>query len=89
MKAIEIFGNHEIDVREVETTPAYTRPLWSANENATIDLTMYAIPKGASKERIKAEFTSLMADKYEDYDQIYTDRLDSKLSQITKLSKKG
>jgi hypothetical protein len=27
----------------------------------------------SSKERVKAEFTSLMADKYEEYDQIYTD----------------
>jgi hypothetical protein len=35
---------------------------------------MRAIPKGASKERIKAEFTSHMAEKYEEYDQIYTDR---------------
>jgi hypothetical protein len=61
--------------RKVETTPAYTRPPWSADENETIDPTMCAIPKGASKERIMAEFTftSLMADKYEDYDQIYTD----------------
>jgi ribonuclease HI len=36
---------------------------------------MCAIPKGASKERIKAEFTSLLADKYEEYYQIYTDGL--------------
>jgi hypothetical protein len=34
---------------------------------------MCAIPKGASKEKIKAEFTSLMANKYEKYDKIYTD----------------
>jgi hypothetical protein len=34
---------------------------------------MCAIPKRASKERIKTDFTSLMADKYEEYDQIYTD----------------
>jgi hypothetical protein len=34
---------------------------------------MCAIPKRASKERIKAEFTSLMADKYEEYDKIYTE----------------
>jgi hypothetical protein len=31
--------------------------------------------KGASKERIKAEFTSLIADKYEEFDQIYMDGL--------------
>jgi hypothetical protein len=60
-------------LRKVEITPAYTRPPWLVDENETIDLTMCAIPKGASKERIKAEFTSLMADKYEDSDQIYTD----------------
>jgi hypothetical protein len=46
---------------------------WLVDENETIDLTMCAIPKGASKQRIKAEFTSLMVDKYEEYDQIYTD----------------
>jgi hypothetical protein len=34
---------------------------------------MCAIPKKASKERIKTDFTSLMGDKYEEYDQIYTD----------------
>jgi hypothetical protein len=34
---------------------------------------MCAIPIGASKKRIKAVFTSLMAGKYEEYDQIYTD----------------
>jgi hypothetical protein len=34
---------------------------------------MCAIPKGATKERIKAWFTSLMADKYEEYDQVCTD----------------
>jgi hypothetical protein len=45
------------------------------DENETIDLTQCAIPKGASKERIKAEFTSLMADKYGEYDQIYPDKL--------------
>jgi hypothetical protein len=28
MKAIEIFGNQEIDVRTVEIIPAYTRPPW-------------------------------------------------------------
>jgi hypothetical protein len=55
-------------VHKVETTPGYTRPPWLVDENETIDLTMCAIPKGAIKERIKAE--SLMADKYEEYDQI-------------------
>jgi hypothetical protein len=70
MKAIEIFGNQEIDVRKVEITPAYTRPPWLVDENET---TMCAIPKVASKERIKAEFTSPMADMYEEYDQIYPD----------------
>jgi hypothetical protein len=59
MKAIEIFGNQEIDVCKVEITPAYTR-----RERDHYDLTMCAIPKGASKERIKAEFIPLMADKY-------------------------
>jgi hypothetical protein len=73
MKAIEIFRNQEIDVRKVETNPAYTRTPWLVDENETIDLTMCAIPKGASKERIKAEFKSLMADKYEEYDQICSD----------------
>jgi hypothetical protein len=43
------------------------------DEKETIDHTMVAIPKGASKERIKAQFTSLLADKYEENDQIYTD----------------
>jgi hypothetical protein len=38
MKAIEIFGKQEIDVRKVETTPAYTRPPWLVDENETIDL---------------------------------------------------
>jgi hypothetical protein len=61
---IEIFGNQEL--RKVEITPAYTRPPWLVDENKIIDLTM-------SKERIKAEFTSLVADKYEEYDQIFTD----------------
>jgi hypothetical protein len=73
MKAIEIFGNQEIGVFKVEITPAYNWPPWLVDENETIDLTMCAIPKGASKERIKAEFTSLMAEKYEEYNQIYTD----------------
>jgi hypothetical protein len=75
MKAIEIFGNQEIDVRKVEITPVYTQPPWLVDENEIIDLTMYAIFKGASKERIKAEFTSLMTDIYEEYDQIYMDGL--------------
>jgi hypothetical protein len=35
--------------------------------------TMCAIPKGASRERIQTEFTSLMADKYGKHDRIYTD----------------
>jgi hypothetical protein len=39
MKAIEIFGNQEIDVRKVEATPAYTRPPWLVDENKTTDLT--------------------------------------------------
>jgi hypothetical protein len=56
-------------------SPPYTRPPWLVDENETIDLTMCTIPKGASKERIKAQFTSLMADKYEEFDQIYTDGL--------------
>jgi hypothetical protein len=73
MKTIEIFGNQEIDVRKIEITSAYTQPPWLFDENKTIDLTMCAIPKRVSKERIKAEFTSFMADKYEEYDQIYTD----------------
>jgi ribonuclease HI len=34
---------------------------------------MCAIPKGASKETIKAEFTSLMADKHESIHEEYTD----------------
>jgi hypothetical protein len=34
---------------------------------------MCAIPKGASKEKIKAEFICLMVDKYEECDQINTD----------------
>jgi hypothetical protein len=38
MKAIEIFGKQKIDVRKVETTPAYTRPPWLVDENETIDL---------------------------------------------------
>jgi hypothetical protein len=76
MKAIEIFGNQEIEVRKVEITPAYTRPTWLVEENETIDLTMCAIPKEACKERMKAEFTSLMADKYEEFDQIYADKKD-------------
>jgi hypothetical protein len=58
MKAIEIFGKQEISVRKVETTPSNTRPPWLVNENETIDLTMCAIPKGATRERIQAEFTS-------------------------------
>jgi hypothetical protein len=73
MKAIEAFGKQEIDVRKVETTPAYTRPPWLVNENETIDLTMCAIPKGASRERIQAEFTSLMVDKYGEHVRIYKD----------------
>jgi hypothetical protein len=43
--------------------------IWGASP----PLTMCAIPKKASKERIKTDFTSLMGDKYEEYDQIYTD----------------
>jgi hypothetical protein len=54
------FGKQEIDVRKVET---YTRPPWLVYENETIDLIMCAIPKGASRERIQAEFPSLMVDK--------------------------
>jgi hypothetical protein len=73
MIAIEIFGNQKIDVLKVEITPAYTGPPWLVEENEIIVLTICPIPKGASKERIKTEFTSLMADKYEEYDQIYTD----------------
>jgi hypothetical protein len=73
MKTIEILWNQEIDVRKIEITSAYTQPPWLFDENKTIDLTMCAIPKRVSKERIKAEFTSFMADKYEEYDQIYTD----------------
>jgi hypothetical protein len=56
---------------------------------------MCAILKGASKERIKAEFTSFTADKYEECDQIYTDGSlkDDKVGfavslQTTKLLKK-
>jgi hypothetical protein len=55
MKAIEIFGNQEIEVRKVEITPAYTRPPWVVDENETIDLSICAIPKRASQGRIKAE----------------------------------
>jgi hypothetical protein len=73
MKAIETFGKQEIDVRKVETTPAYTRPPWLVNENETIDLTMCVIPKGVSRERIQAEFTSLIVDKYGEHNRIYTD----------------
>jgi hypothetical protein len=69
MKAIEIFGNQEINIRIVEITQACALPPGYVDENETIDLTMCAIPKGASKERIKAEFTSLMANKYKEYDQ--------------------
>jgi hypothetical protein len=58
---------------KVEITPTHTRPPWLFDKNETIDLTMCAIPKRASKERIKTDFTFLMADKYEEYDQIYTD----------------
>jgi hypothetical protein len=47
MKAIEIFGNQDIDVRKVENTPAYTRPPWLVDENETIGITMCAIPEGA------------------------------------------
>jgi hypothetical protein len=75
MKAIEIFGNQEVNVRKVETTPAYTRPPTLGDENEMRDLTMCAIPKEASEERIKAQFTSLMADEYEEYGQFYTDGL--------------
>jgi hypothetical protein len=66
-------GKQEIDVRKIETTPNYARPPWLGNKNDTIDLTMCATPKGASKERIQAEFTSLMAEKYEEHDRVYTD----------------
>jgi ribonuclease HI len=52
MKAIEISGNQEIDVRKVEITPVYTQPPWLVDE-----------------------FTSLMTDIYEEYDQIYMDGL--------------
>jgi hypothetical protein len=45
MKAIETFGKQEIEVRKIETTPAYARPPWLANKNETIDLTMCAIPQ--------------------------------------------
>jgi hypothetical protein len=46
--------------------------------------------KRASKKRIKAEFTSLMADKYEEYDQIYTDgSLKDGKTGFAKLLKKG
>jgi hypothetical protein len=70
MKAIEIFGNQEIDVHKLKPT----QPILDYHdENEPIDLTMCAIPKGASKERIKAEFQSFMADKYEEYDQICSD----------------
>jgi hypothetical protein len=44
-----------------------------ANKNKTIDLTMCATPKGASRERLQAEFTSFMADKYGEHDRMYTD----------------
>jgi hypothetical protein len=73
MKAIEIFGNQEINLRKNEIPPAYTRPRWLVDENETIDLSMCAIPKGASNERIKAESTSLMVYEHEEYDQIHTD----------------
>jgi hypothetical protein len=36
-------------------------------------VTMCATPKGTSRERIQAEFTSLMVDKYGEHDRIYTD----------------
>jgi hypothetical protein len=42
-------------------------------KNETIDLTMCATPTGAIRERIQAEFTSLMADKYGEHDRVYTD----------------
>jgi hypothetical protein len=71
IKVIETFGKQEIDVLKIETTPDYARP--PANKNEIIDLTMCATPKGASRERIQAEFTSLMADKYVEHDRVYTD----------------
>jgi hypothetical protein len=37
--------------------------------------TMCATPKGASRERIQAEFTSLMTHKYGEHDRIYMDGL--------------
>jgi hypothetical protein len=73
MKAIETFGKQEIDLRKVETTPAYTRPPCLVNENETIDLTMCAVPTRAKRDRMQAEFTSLMVEKYRKHDRIYTD----------------
>jgi hypothetical protein len=52
MNAIQTFGKQEIDVRKIETTPAYARPPWLANKNKTIDLTMCATPKGASTQLV-------------------------------------
>jgi hypothetical protein len=69
MKAMEVFGNQEIDGRKVETTPAYTRPPWLIGENETIDLTMCAESQG----RKESSSYLLMADKYEEHAQIYTD----------------
>jgi hypothetical protein len=43
-------------LRKVKTSPTYTEPPWLVDENETIE----------------AEFTSLIVDKYEEYDQIYT-----------------
>jgi hypothetical protein len=73
IKAIETFGKQEYDVRKIETTPDYAPPPWLANKNETIDLTMCATPKGAIRERIQAEFTSLMAEKYGEHDRVYMD----------------
>jgi hypothetical protein len=90
------FLNTEKPVLKIDTgIESPTRPSWLVDENETIDLTMCAILKGASKERIKAEFTSFTADKYEECDQIYTDGSlkDDKVGfavslQTTKLLKK-
>jgi hypothetical protein len=83
MKTIEIFGNQEINVRKVETTPAYTRPPWLVDENETIVLTICAIPKGTSMAESRLSSHPLWRTNTKN-----TIRLDSELSQRTKLSKK-
>jgi hypothetical protein len=72
IRAAELLGQKDIDLRKVET-PDYIRTPWYTDNGKSMDWSLCKMRKRTPIEIFRAEFQELLNEKYNNHTRIYTD----------------